>query len=315
MISLRGVEKRYGRESGAAVHDLSLDIAKGETVVLVGPSGCGKTTTLKMINRLIEPTAGEILVGGTNVLEQDPVRLRRGIGYVIQSIGLLPHRTIRQNIATVPELVGWDRGRIHERVRELASMLRLGDELLDRYPGELSGGQRQRVGVARALAVDPPVMLMDEPFGAVDPIIRARLQDQFMELQRDLKKTVVFVTHDIDEAMKLGQIEVVDGPVVPPSAPAAQAIAEMERAGFDWVSVVDDGVLLGWVDRSALDGAATVGDVPPRRFGAYVTAQDSLRQALDSIVTHRTNVAVVVSEGQRYRGILTLERVSREIIS
>jgi osmoprotectant transport system ATP-binding protein len=364
MISLRGVEKRYGREGGAAVHDLSLDIAEGETVVLVGPSGCGKTTTLKMINRLIEPTAGEILVGGTNVLEQDPVRLRRGIGYVIQSIGLLPHRTIRQNIATVPELVGWDRGRIHERVRELASMLRLGDELLDRYPGELSGGQRQRVGVARALAVDPPVMLMDEPFGAVDPIIRARLQDQFMELQRDLKKTVVFVTHDIDEAikladriailnigatveqyaspeeilrepagdfvkefvgaerglkrlglMKVGQIEVVDGPVVPPSAPAAQAIAEMERAGFDWVSVVDDGELLGWVDRSALDGAATVGDVPPRRFGAYVTAQDSLRQALDSIVTHRTNVAVVVSEGQRYRGILTLERVSREIIS
>src|ERR687895_869681 len=203
MISLRGVEKRYGREGGAAVHDLSLDIAEGETVVLVGPSGCGKTTTLKMINRLIEPTAGEILVGGTNVLEQDPVRLRRGIGYVIQSIGLLPHRTIRQNIATVPELVGWDHGRIHERIRELASMLRLGDELLDRYPGELSGGQRQRVGVARALAVDPPVMLMDEPFGAVDPIVRERLQDQFLEIQERLKKTILFVTHDIDEAIKM----------------------------------------------------------------------------------------------------------------
>jgi osmoprotectant transport system ATP-binding protein len=364
MISLRGVEKRYGRDGGAAVHDLSLDIAEGETVVLVGPSGCGKTTTLKMINRLIEPTSGEILVGGTNVLRQDPVELRRGIGYVIQSIGLLPHRTIRQNIATVPDLVGWDRGRTQERIGELASMLRLGDELLDRYPAELSGGQRQRVGVARALAVDPPVMLMDEPFGAVDPIIRARLQEQFMELQRNLKKTVVFVTHDIDEAIKLADriailntgakveqyaspeeilrepagdfveefvgserglkrlalirvadIEVEDGPVVAPGASPAEALKEMERTGLDWVSVVDDGELLGWVDHAALDGLATVGRASARPFSAYVTQSDSLRQALDSIVTSRTKVAVVVTEGQRYRGILTLERVSREIVS
>jgi osmoprotectant transport system ATP-binding protein len=364
MISLRGVEKRYGRDGGAAVHDLSLDIAEGETVVLVGPSGCGKTTTLKMINRLIEPTSGEILVGGTNVLRQDPVELRRGIGYVIQSIGLLPHRTIRQNIATVPDLVGWEHGRTEERIRELASMLRLGDELLDRYPAELSGGQRQRVGVARALAVDPPVMLMDEPFGAVDPIIRARLQDQFMDLQRTLKKTVVFVTHDIDEAIKLADriailntgakveqyaspehilrdpagdfveefvgserglkrlalirvadIDVEDGPVVAPGASPEEARKEMERTGLDWVSVVDDGELLGWVDRAALDGRATVGQANTRPFSAHVTQLDSLRQALDSIVTSRTNVAVVVTEGQRYRGILTLERVSREIVS
>jgi osmoprotectant transport system ATP-binding protein len=364
MISLRGVEKRYGRDGGAAVHDLSLDIAEGETVVLVGPSGCGKTTTLKMINRLIEPTSGEILVGGTNVLRQDPVELRRGIGYVIQSIGLLPHRTIRQNIATVPDLVGWEGGRAQERIRELASMLRLGDELLDRYPAELSGGQRQRVGVARALAVDPPVMLMDEPFGAVDPIIRARLQDQFMELQRNLKKTVVFVTHDIDEAIKLADriailntgakveqyaspeqvlrepatrfveefvgserglkrlalirvadIDVEDGPVVAPAASPEEARKEMERTGLDWVSVVDDGELLGWVDRAALDGRASVGQANTRPFSAYVTQSDSLRQALDSIVTSRTNVAVVVTERQRYRGILTLERVSQEIVS
>jgi osmoprotectant transport system ATP-binding protein len=243
-------------------------------------------------------------------------------------------------------------------------MLRLGDELLDRYPAELSGGQRQRVGVARALAVDPPVMLMDEPFGAVDPIIRARLQDQFMELQRNLKKTVVFVTHDIDEAIKLADriailntgatveqyaspeeilrepagdfveefvgserglkrlalirvadIDVEDGPVVAPGVSPEEARKEMERTGLDWVSVVDEGELLGWVDRTALDGRATVGQANARPFSAYVTQWDSLRQALDSIVTSRTNVAVVVTEGQRYRGILTLERVSREIVS
>src|SRR5438067_5419002 len=203
MISLRGVSKQFPSSSGAAVNDLSLDINEGEIAVLVGPSGCGKTTTMRMINRLIEPTSGQIFVGGTEVMSQDPVILRRGIGYVIQSVGLLPHRTIAQNIATVPQLLGWDEQRIRARVQELAGLLNLDDELLPRYPGELSGGQRQRVGVARALAADPPVMLMDEPFAAVDPIVRARLQDQFLEIQRRLKKTIVFVTHDIDEAIKL----------------------------------------------------------------------------------------------------------------
>jgi osmoprotectant transport system ATP-binding protein len=203
MISLRGVSKQFPSSSGAAVNNLSLDINEGEIAVLVGPSGCGKTTTMRMINRLIEPTSGSISVGGTDVLSQNPVILRRGIGYVIQSIGLLPHRTVEQNIATIPSLIGWDRARIDARVRELTALLDLDEELLRRYPGELSGGQRQRVGVARALAADPPVMLMDEPFAAVDPIVRARLQDQFLEIQRRLKKTIVFVTHDIDEAIKL----------------------------------------------------------------------------------------------------------------
>src|SRR2546426_4560299 len=203
MISLKPVSKRSVGTSGAAVNDLSLDVAEGETVVRVGPSGCGKTTTMKMINGLIEPTSGMILVDGTDVLRQDPVQLRRGIGYVIQTVGLMPHRTVAENVATVPRLLGWEKDRIRQRVQELISIFDLDRELLDRYPSELSGGQRQRVGVARALAVDPPVMLMDEPFAAVDPIVRARLQDQFLDIQRRLRKTIVFVTHDIDEAIKM----------------------------------------------------------------------------------------------------------------
>src|SRR5439155_26052455 len=170
MISLRNVTKRFTGSSGAAVDGLSLDVPEGETVVLVGPSGCGKTTTMRMINRLIEPTSGTIEVDGKDVLRQDPVELRRGIGYVIQSIGLLPHRTVAQNMATVPKLVGWDEARVRERSEELTAIFDLDPELLDRYPSELSGGQRQRVGVARALAADPPLMPMDEPFAAVDPL-------------------------------------------------------------------------------------------------------------------------------------------------
>jgi len=203
MISLRNVSKTFPGSSEPAVSDLSLDINAGETVVLVGPSGCGKTTTMKMINRLIEPTSGDIIVGGESVRTKDPVELRRGIGYVIQSIGLLPHRTIRQNMTTLPWILGWDDARMRGRVDELIATLDLDPALLDRYPAELSGGQRQRVGVARALAADPPVMLMDEPFGAVDPIVRERLQDEFLAIQKKLRKTIVFVTHDIDEALKM----------------------------------------------------------------------------------------------------------------
>src|SRR5438094_3497545 len=203
MISLERVSKLFPGSRRPAVNELSLEVAAGETVVLVGPSGCGKTTTMRMINRLIEPSAGTILVDGKDVMKQDPVILRRGIGYVIQSIGLLPHRTVAQNIATVPKLADWDDRRIDARVDELMETFGLDPELKDRYPSELSGGQRQRVGVARALAVDPPVMLMDEPFAAVDAIVRARLQDEFLDIQRRLRKTIVFVTHDIDEAIKM----------------------------------------------------------------------------------------------------------------
>jgi osmoprotectant transport system ATP-binding protein len=203
MILLQHVSKRFGASGESAVQDLTFHVNEGKTVVLVGPSGCGKTTTMKMINRLVEPSSGQILVGGKDIMKQDPVELRRGIGYVIQSVGLLPHRTIAQNITTVPQLIGWDKDRIAGRVDELVAMLELDRDLLKRYPSELSGGQRQRVGVARALAVDPPVMLMDEPFGAVDPIVRERLQDQFLDVQRRLRKTIIFVTHDVDEALKM----------------------------------------------------------------------------------------------------------------
>ncbi len=204
MIRLENVKKVFPGTARAAVTDLSMEIGRGECVTLVGPSGCGKTTTLKMINRIVEPTSGRIWVDGREALAIPAHELRRSIGYVIQQVGLFPHRTIAQNIATVPALLGWDQSRISDRVAELAETVGLDTEMLARYPAELSGGQQQRVGVARALAADPPVLLMDEPFGAVDPIVRKRLQSEFHDLQDRLGKTVVFVTHDIDEAIFLG---------------------------------------------------------------------------------------------------------------
>ena len=204
MITLDAISKRYGHDE-VAVDSLSLRVLDGELCVLVGPSGCGKTTTLRMINRLIEPTGGRILIDDTNVLTMDPVTLRRGIGYVIQQGGLFPHRRVADNVATVPRLLGWEKDRVRERVAELLELVGLDpDRYGQRFPHELSGGERQRVGVARALGADPPVLLMDEPFGAVDPVTRQRLQNQFLELQAELKKTIVFVTHDIEEAAKLG---------------------------------------------------------------------------------------------------------------
>jgi osmoprotectant transport system ATP-binding protein len=204
VIDLEHVTKRYAGGT-VAVDDLSLHIDAGELVVFVGPSGCGKTTTMKMVNRLIEPTSGRILIDGRDVLADDPVAVRRGIGYVIQQVGLFPHQTIGDNVATVPRLLGWDRTRIRNRVNELLELVGLppGD-YAHRYPHQLSGGQRQRVGVARALGADPPVLLMDEPFGAIDPVTRDRLQQEFLRLQADLRKTVIFVTHDIEEAVLLG---------------------------------------------------------------------------------------------------------------
>jgi osmoprotectant transport system ATP-binding protein len=213
-LEFRNVTKRYGTaESGTAdpvpgaVNDLSLSVPAGKVCVLVGPSGCGKTTSLKMVNRLIEPTSGEILIGGRNVTDEDPIQLRRGIGYVIQQVGLMPHMTVGDNVAIVPRLLGWDRTRQSERVEELLALVGLEPATYrDRYPAQLSGGERQRVGVARALAADPPLMLMDEPFGAVDPIVRERLQNEFLRLQEQLAKTILFVTHDIDEAIKMGDL-------------------------------------------------------------------------------------------------------------
>jgi osmoprotectant transport system ATP-binding protein len=203
-LEFRDVTKRYPGSTEAAVDGLSLEVPAGEICVLVGPSGCGKTTAMRMVNRMIDITSGDILLGGRSVKERKPEDLRRNIGYVIQHIGLFPHRTIGENIGTVPVLLGWNKARVASRVDELLELVGLPVEMRQRYPGQLSGGQRQRVGVARALAVDPPVMLMDEPFGAIDPINRERLQNEFLRLQAELRKTIVFVTHDIDEAIKMG---------------------------------------------------------------------------------------------------------------
>ncbi|CAN5649748.1 ATP-binding cassette domain-containing protein [soil metagenome] len=203
-IRLRAVTKTFPGSATPAVASLDLEIPRGDIVVLIGPSGCGKTTTLRMINRLIEPSGGTITIDGADVRDQPVTELRRGIGYVIQQIGLFPHRTIGQNIGTVPRMLGWDKARIATRVDELVELVGLDASMLDRYPSELSGGQQQRVGVARALAADPPVLLMDEPFGAVDPIVRGRLQDELLSLQAEVRKTIVLVTHDIDEAIKIG---------------------------------------------------------------------------------------------------------------
>jgi len=203
-LELRKVVKRYPGADENAVDELSLEVPAGDICVLVGPSGCGKTTAMRMVNRMIDITSGDILLDGRSVTDRGAADLRREIGYVIQQIGLFPHRTIADNIATVPRLLGWDKRRVGERIDELLELIGLDAEMRDRYPAQLSGGQRQRVGVARALAADPPLMLMDEPFGAIDPINRERLQNEFLRLQAELGKTIVFVTHDIDEAIKMG---------------------------------------------------------------------------------------------------------------
>jgi osmoprotectant transport system ATP-binding protein len=205
MIRLQDLSKTFPGQARPAVDHLDMDIAAGEIVVLVGPSGCGKTTTMRLINRLIEPTSGRIILEGEDVTKVDPDKLRRRIGYVIQQVGLFPHQTISDNIATVPRMLGWDEKRIRARVDELLAMVGLEPATYrGRYPKHLSGGQRQRAGVARALSADPPVMLMDEPFGAIDPITRDRLQNEFLRLQDTIRKTIIFVTHDIDEAIKMG---------------------------------------------------------------------------------------------------------------
>jgi osmoprotectant transport system ATP-binding protein len=208
MIKIENLTKIYPGGSAPAVDNLSFTVPTGEICTLVGPSGCGKTTTLKMVNRLIEPTSGAIFVPDetgkiVNVMEVNPIQLRRKIGYVIQQIGLFPHRTILENIGTVPKLLGWEAARIRQRAAELLEMMNMPLEFLDRYPHELSGGQRQRIGVARGMAADPPTMLMDEPFGAIDPINRNLLQNEFLRLQEEIQKTILFVTHDIDEAIKM----------------------------------------------------------------------------------------------------------------
>ncbi|MEV4658986.1 ABC transporter ATP-binding protein [Micromonospora sp. NPDC049301] len=271
-ISLQGIQKRYPNGT-EAVRDLSLEVKAGELVVLIGPSGCGKSTVLRMVNRLIEPTAGRIMLGDEDVTDVDPVRLRRRIGYVIQNVGLFPHQTVRANVATVPGLLGWSREKTRARVDELLDLVGLDPAQFGRrYPHELSGGQRQRVGVARALAADPVVLLMDEPFSAVDPIVRARLQEEFLRLQAEVRKTILLVTHDLDEAVRLGDriavlsqgghLEQYDTPAALLGAPATPFVREFVGAdrGIRRLAVTQ-------LDRDALepvpgDAAADLPTVP-----------------------------------------------------
>ncbi|WP_406315088.1 ABC transporter ATP-binding protein [Streptomyces sp. NBC_00118] len=250
MIRFDRVTKRYA-DGTTAVDDLSFEVGEGELVTLVGPSGCGKTTTMMMVNRLIEPTSGRILVDGEDISRVDPVKLRRRIGYVIQQVGLFPHRTILDNTATVPALIGWKKSKARARAAELLDLVGLDPKQYgSRYPEQLSGGQRQRVGVARALAADPPVLLMDEPFGAVDPVVREQLQDEFLRMQAAVRKTVLLVTHDIEEAVRLGdriavygqgRIEQFDTPGAVLGTPSTPYVAEFVGAdrGLKRLSVTE----------------------------------------------------------------------------
>jgi osmoprotectant transport system ATP-binding protein len=301
MIRLDHVSKKYP-DGTTAVADLSLDVADGEIAVLVGPSGCGKTTTMKMVNRLIEPTDGRILVDGQDVMKVDPVKLRRRIGYVIQQVGLFPHRTIADNVATVPQLLGWNRKQVRERVDELLQLVGLDPTVYAaRYPHQLSGGQRQRVGVARALAADPPVLLMDEPFGAVDPIARDRLQMEFLRLQSEVRKTIVFVTHDIEEAVRLGDriavlrqgghLEQYDTPAVILGSPANDFVADFVGAdrGLKRLSV------------TKISEADLVH--PP-----VVQTDDTLAAAREALDRAHARWAVVLDAERRLHGWISRER-------
>jgi osmoprotectant transport system ATP-binding protein len=302
VIRLESVSKRFPN-GHLAVGELSLEIPSGEVCVLVGPSGCGKTTTLKMINRLIEPTSGCIFLDDEEITKGDPVEVRRKMGYVIQNVGLFPHQTIGTNVGTVPRLLGWRRDRIRARVDELLELVGLDPAAYrDRYPAQLSGGQRQRVGVARALAADPLVLLMDEPFGAIDPVTRARLQDEFLRLQREVVKTVVFVTHDIEEAVKLGdRIAILDmGGVLAQYDTPAEVLGRPANdmvAGFVGADRGLKRLRVLPIDPARLDPSAPAP-------ATQVPVSASLEQALAAIVL-TDDGAVAVCDGDRYLGALT----------
>jgi len=313
MISLRNVTKQFPNASAPAVGGLSLDVGEGETLVLVGPSGCGKTTALRMINRLIEPTSGTIEISGRDTRAIDVVELRRGIGYVIQSVGLLPHRTVGDNIGTVPRLLGWEPSSVEERTHELTELLDLHEELLARYPSELSGGQRQRVGVARALAADPPIMLMDEPFAAVDPIVRARLQEQFLDIQARLRKTIVFVTHDVDEAIIMAdRIAILNVGGVLEQLASPEEILKSPANDFVRRFVGSERTLkrlsLILVEDLQLDPPGAAG-----ADGAVVDPRATVREALDAILAAGATAIRVVDDTGTDRGVLTLDHISREV--
>jgi len=313
-LEFRGATKQYPGAAAPAVDHLTLEVPAGDICVLVGPSGCGKTTAMRMVNRMLELTDGDILLDGRSVRERDETELRREIGYVIQNVGLFPHRTVGDNIATVPRLLGWDKRRTRERVDEMLDLIGLERELGGRYPAQLSGGQRQRVGVARALACDPPLMLMDEPFGAIDPINRERLQNEFLRLQAQLRKTVVFVTHDIDEAIKMGdRIAVMrEGGHLAQYAPPAELLMS-PASPFVEDFVGADRAL----KRLALQRVSDVKllDAPSERTDGLPVfgPDDSLRDALSEMLAHETPRAPVVDGDGRVVGILSIEALAHAL--
>ena len=311
MITFDHVSKHYAsNDGGGAVHDLSLEIPSGEIVVFVGPSGCGKTTSLKMINRLIEPTSGTISIDGEDTRRRDPNELRRSIGYVIQAIGLFPHRTVAENIATVPHLQHWDRQRIDTRVNELLELVGLPPkDYAKRLPAELSGGERQRVGVARALAVDPNIMLMDEPFGAIDPIARERLQNELLRLQQVVRKTIVFVTHDIDEAVKLGDRVALlsPGAKVEQYAPPAELLARPATPAVrDFLGVARMVRRLALIPLRGMTLGPVNGAVPQTTVGVEGTLRDALEAVLRS-----PDGEVAVMDGERVIGLVDGDAIRR----
>ena len=309
-LELRNVSKSYPQARTPAIADLSLTVGAGEVCVLVGPSGSGKTTAMRLINRLIPLSGGDILLDGRSVLERSAVDLRREIGYVIQQIGLFPHHTVAENIATVPRLLGWSGERIAERTRELLELIGMDpDEIGPRYPAALSGGQRQRVGVARALAADPPLLLMDEPFGAIDPINRARLQDEFLALQARVRKTVVFVTHDIDEAIKMGDRVAVlreGGTLAQYATPSELLCAPVDEFVAAFVGA-DRGLkrlgLSTLADIELPDAGSLNGD------HSRVPDSMTLRDALSTLLLGGGSPLVVVDGANRVSGKFTLDVV------
>jgi osmoprotectant transport system ATP-binding protein len=316
-LELRGVSKRYDGQQEPAIDELSLTVPAGEVCVLVGPSGSGKTTTMRLINRMIALTSGDILLGGSSVLRREPRALRREIGYVIQQVGLFPHQTVAENVAAVPRLLGWDKARVAARVRELLDLVGLeGGDIRERYPAQLSGGQRQRVGVARALAADPPLMLMDEPFGAIDPINRARLQDEFLSLQQKVRKTVVFVTHDIDEAIKMGDriailreggvLAQYDTPAAILSHPADEFVARFVGA---------DRALKRLALTTVAELALAAPDGPAATAGVQrVSPATSARDALSMLLLSGGRPLLVMDGQDRVGGLVTMQ-VLEQLIS
>jgi osmoprotectant transport system ATP-binding protein len=307
MIRLENVSKSFPGAQRPAVDRLDLEVPNGTTCVLIGPSGCGKTTTMRIVNRLIEPTSGRIVVEGQDVTRADPVELRRRIGYVIQQVGLFPHMTIADNVATVPKLLGWPAERTARRVEEMLSLVGLEPgQFLDRHPRHLSGGQRQRVGVARALAADPPVLLMDEPFGAVDPIVRAGLQAELLAILRRLAKTVIFVTHDIDEAVRMGDLIAImkDGRLVQCDRPERLLSRPKDSFVADFVGA--DRAL----KRLALIAAGTVASPRAAAPGApVVAAATSLRDVLSILLETGADAATVADADGPPLGAVSLSTI------